>query len=472
MFGFLPIALFLYYICGIRAKSYILAAASLLFYACGSSEYFLLLNASMVINIFLAYLVGGDYTARGKKVTALIIGICYNVGILVYYKYDTFIGENIAALVGKTYASREMILPLGLSFFVFKAISYLVDVYRGMVEVDKSPIVALNYLCFFGQMEAGPLSRYSDIKKGLKIAPSDENIGVQAVLFKNILPGGERFAIGLIKKTLISNVLYNIVSEVFETSSSQASPALLWLGSISYSLQLFFDFSGYSDMSIGVSQMFGIGCPENFIYPYITKSISEFWRRWHVTLGTWFKDYVYIPMGGSRVSRLRLYLNLLVVWLLTGLWHGANWTFVVWGLSYFVFIALEKRFDIPNHLNILGQILYRIICLIIINFEWVIFRSDSIQSAWIYIRGMFVSVGYTAANSRALFLFKDYAVFIVAAILFSMPVVPKLKEFCGMKKTFSVVYSIASAIIVASLFIWSVSFIVAGANNPFVYANF
>lgn len=463
IFGFLPIALIVYYFMGKKVRPYIMALFSLLFYVCGSPQFFLLLLLIIFINFVCGHVLGFCKTQR-KAVRRffLICGIGMNASVLLYYKYAKLLGN----VLGDATYLNELILPLGLSFFCFKAISYLVDIYRGTIVVNKNPIHLVNYLSFFGQIESGPLSRYTDMER-------DNGVEKRYLcLVDDVLPGMERFAVGFIKKTLLSNVLYNIVEEVFSTSSAMTSSTLLWLGAICYSLQLFFDFSGYSDMAIGVSRMFGMKCPENFNYPYATKSVAEFWRRWHITLGAWFRDYVYIPMGGSRCSKPKIYFNLLVVWLLTGVWHGANWTFIVWGLSNFAFIAIEKAVSLPDKLNRWQSFLYRIFVLLVINFEWVIFRSKSISDSLIYIKGMLVSAGYTAATSRALFLIKDYFVFILVAVLLAFPIVPRLKGIISGKKVLSVCCSVVSAAVIMLLFMWSISFIVAGANNPFVYANF
>lgn len=273
---------------------------------------------------------------------------------------------------------------------------------------------------------------------------------------------------------VLANVLSHIVAEVFATDIADTSKALLWLGSLSFSLYLYYDFSGYSDMAIGIGQMFGIQCPENFNYPYITASVSEFWRRWHISLGTWFKEYVYFPLGGSRVnSKVRLYFNLFVVWFLTGIWHGANWNFIAWGLFYFVLIAFEKTTGWPkNFRSKIMKIVYRLLTLLFINFQWVLFNSTDLYSGLRYIKHMLISPANTLANRRALILFGEYGIFVVAGIILAMPVIPWLKEKASKNKTTSRVVDVVCAVILCGLFLWALSFVVAGQNNPFMYANF
>ena len=255
---------------------------------------------------------------------------------------------------------------------------------------------------------------------------------------------------------------------------STSTPAILWLGSICYSLQLYYDFSGYSDMAIGVSELCGISCPENFYLPYMTASVSEFWRRWHITLGSWFRDYVYIPLGGSRVtSKAKIYRNLFIVWLLTGIWHGARWTFVFWGLGYFIIISLEKAFSIPTRFKSkISRIVYRIFTLLFINFQWVLFNSSDMYNGLRYIKRMFISSGGELANRRTAILLQEYGIFIVAAILFATPVIPKLKSWLCQSKKRQQIGSVLFSVLLSILFIYAVSFVIAGQNNPFLYGNF
>lgn len=292
--------------------------------------------------------------------------------------------------------------------------------------------------------------------------------GILTCSWDKFSSGATRFIIGFNKKILLANTLCEIADAVYASDLSMLSARYAWLGAVCYSLQLYYDFSGYSDMAVGLSRMFGYDCPENFHDPYMTKSVSEFWRRWHMTLGSWFRDYIYIPLGGSRVkSRRRLYLNLLAVWLLTGLWHGADWTFVVWGLFYFLLIAFEKTTGLPKRISNKGmKVVYRIFTLLFINFMWVIFRAENISAAVTFLTHMFVGAVNPVQDARVLFLLKDNLVFVLAAVLFCMPVgswVRKWMQAYGLHP-FAAVHLF--------LFLWAVSYVVAGANNPFTYANF
>jgi alginate O-acetyltransferase complex protein AlgI len=347
---------------------------------------------------------------------------------------------------------------MGISFFTFKAISYLVDIYKGRAVLDANPVHDALYLSFFGQIQSGPLTRYQDMKK-------------EDGLFSD---GVYRFVIGFNKKVLIANVLANITNEVFSNSFDNFSTSYAWLGAICYSLQLFFDFAGYSDMAIGISEMFGYKCMENFNFPYMTESVSRFWRRWHISLSQWFRDYIYIPMGGSRQrSQCRVYFNLLVVWALTGIWHGASWNFVVWGLGYFVLIAFEHATGFPEKFKPrFLKLIYRIFSLFFINFEWVLFRADDLATGLRFIKKMFICAANPLADVRTMFLIKDYLFFIVIAIILCFPVVSWMDNKLKNKKTAHAVYGAVIQILAIAAFIWAISFVVSGQNNPFAYANF
>ncbi len=337
--------------------------------------------------------------------------------------------------------------------------------YKGKIKKEEfSILTALVYLSFFGQISSGPIARYSSFVKRITFSKEERN----ALLSD----GAVRFLKGFCKKVLLANVLSNIVVEVFDKTGT-LSTGLAWLGSICYSLQLYYDFSGYSDMAIGISNLFGYECPENFRYPYMTKSVSEFWRRWHITLGSWFRDYVYIPLGGSRVGKARLYLNLFVVWILTGLWYGADWNFVAWGLGYFVLIAFEKASGLPEKIRSKPlQLLYRIAVILIINFQWVMFRVSGFGAGMAFMKRMVIPCRLTVQDARALFLLKDYKWFLVFAILFAFPIVPAIEKACKNKKTAYIIYQVVSAAVLILLGAAALSFVTSGQNNPFLYANF
>lgn len=467
VFMFLPIALALYYIVKDEAKEYVLMFLSIVFYACGSLKYLSIFMISIAITIFLGRIIAKNSENIVLNKILLIAGIVYNVSILGYYKYYDFALATYSGITGVVVELKNLALPLGISFFTFKAISYLVDVYSKKIILDENPVHDALYLSFFGQVISGPLSRYSDMKN---ISVTLDRKGERFELFAS---GVYRFLIGFNKKVLLSDMLSNITNEIFSAPFENFSIAYAWLGAICYSLELFFDFSGYSDMAIGITKMFGYNCSENFNFPYMAESVSKFWRRWHITLGAWFRDYIYIPSGGSRVGKVRLFLNLLLVWVLTGIWHGSAWNFVFWGLGYFVVIAFEKFTGLPERITSkVGQVIYRIGMLLFINFQWVIFRSDSLLNGLRFIKRMFICDANPLADTRTLFLLKDYGVFILAAIVLSFPIIPWIeKRWESNEKVYNIIQTVLMCI-VAVLFIWSLSFVVSGLNNPFAYANF
>lgn len=449
-------------------QKYVLLLLSLFYYACGSPGHFVLLLGLLILNISLAY--GIDRSKKGKKWArgVLILGILLNIGTLFYYKYFDFFITGLKQGADTSVTAKEILLPMGISFFTFKAISLLVDVYKGTVVLKKNPVYAALYLSFFGQIVSGPICRYHEFYKQARTGKGAKKV------WEMFSEGGYLFVKGFLKKVFFANILSLVVVEVFSMDLGQSSASLLWLGAICYSLQLYYDFSGYSDMAIGVGQMYGISCPKNFDYPYVTKSVSEFWRRWHITLGTWFRDYVYIPLGGSRVdSPIRLYFNLFVVWMLTGIWHGSKGTFLFWGFGYFVAIAIEKTFGIPDKWNSRwSKGIYRILVLTFINFQWVIFNSRDLFTGLRYIKHMFVGYGNELADHRTLILLKEYGIIIVFAIIFTMPVVPYVREHVLSKWDKKQVSGVITGLMMGILFVIALSFVVAGQNNPFLYGNF
>ena len=340
-------------------------------------------------------------------------------------------------------------LPLGISFFTFQTMSYSIDVYRGNIKYEKNFINFMTYVCMFPQLVAGPIVRYSDISKELQKREHS---------FKNFSEGIFRFLTGLFKKVLIANYM-GLIFDLIAKNTSSISLATAWIGAICYTFQIFFDFSGYSDMAIGLGKMLGFNYPENFNYPYISKSITEFWRRWHITLSVWFKDYVYIPLGGNRVSKKRHIFNLFLVWFLTGLWHGASWNFVIWGLYFFVLLILEKylfsKIKIPNFLA-------HIITLFLIIISWVIFAFDDLNVLTTYLGKMFVNK--SIVDNSTIFFLKNYIILFIVAIICSTPIIKKLKPKKYFKPLIVVVYLFLFTITIASL--------VSDSYNPFLYFRF
>ena len=463
LFVFLPASLAVYYIFPVKARKYVLLGISIFFYSLGSYQYALLFVLTTAFTVILGRSISKLKSTIWKRIF-LIVGILCNIGLLFYYKYTGFALGIIADLLHKDPVSIEIILPLGISFFTFKAVSYLVDIYKGKAELSKSVADDALYLSFFPQITSGPLSRYNDMQFGKAKV-------LDATLFSD---GVYRFLRGFGKKVLLADVLSNVTNEVFATLPADYTTAYVWLGSICYSLELLLDFEGYSDMAIGLSEMFGYECPENFNYPYMTESVAKFWRRWHISLGAWFRDYVYIPMGGSRTeAKWRIYFNLFTVWILTGIWHGAEKRFIVWGLAYFFAIAFERLTGWPDRFkHKVFKVIYRIATLFYINFLWVIFNAPSLKYGLLFIKKMVVFSGGGIADRRALFLTKEYAFFIALSLFFCFPVVPFIKDKAQNKKAITVVCDVVSAIFVIFMFVAALSFIVAGHNNPFLYGNF
>lgn len=465
LFIFLPLALALYYIANDRSKEYVLLALSLIFYALGSPKYLILFILATSITVIIGRSINASDNSVSRKIL-LIVGIVLNACMLIYYKYADYIPLSAKNITDTPVQATSILLPLGISFFSFKAISYLVDVYKGDAVLAASPVHDALYLSFFAHIQAGPIIRYRDMH-----LVTCEGNSFSWDVFSN---GVFRFLVGFSKKVLIANVLSGVTNEVFTTGAQGLSTALIWLGSICYSLELYLDFSGYSDMAIGISQMFGYNCPENFNYPYMTQSISKFWKRWHISLSQWFRDYIYIPLGGSRNSlKGKVYFNLLVVWLLTGIWHGSSLNFILWGFIYFVFISLERLTGFPDKFKSnIAKILYRIFALFIINIEWIIFKATDLKEALLLIKCLFVCPKNPLSDARALFLLKDNIFFILVAIILCFPLYSLIEKKLEDHKKLQTVFELLVAIVVIISFALSLSFIVAGQNNPFAYANF
>ncbi|MBU5591654.1 MBOAT family protein [Clostridium sp. MSJ-4] len=464
IFYFLPIILILYYAFGFSRKiqNFILLISSLFFYAWGEPKFIIIMVISIIMNYIFGLFVDRYREEKSKARICLILMCICNIGILFVFKYLTFTLRNLNSFLSKPISIPNIVLPIGISFFTFQAMSYVIDVYRKDGEVQKNPFYVGLYIVFFPQLIAGPIVKYETV--------ADQMLNRKET-WRKFSVGTCRFIIGLGKKVMISNNMA-IVADYIYTMSGQGSIAasLAWLGSIAYTFQIFFDFSAYSDMAIGLGLMFGFKFEENFNYPYISKSISEFWRRWHISLGNWFKTYVYFPLGGSRVSNKDIMIrNMLIVWVLTGVWHGAEWTFILWGLLNFVFLTIERfvMFEkIKNH-----NILKHIYTLLVVNFGWVIFRSPNLQEASSYFKAMFGGSGVFWSDYTGMFL-KEYFIFFLCAIVFSMPIAKKINKYVVEKAKFHLIFHMLYPISLIMLFIVSVTYLVTGSYNPFIYFNF
>ena len=466
LFSFLPITLLVYYIFLLktkRVKNYFLLLMSLIFYAWGEPKFIIMLIVSIVINWFFGILI--DKSRENKKKSRLIIALMLlaNLSILIVFKYLGFLVTNINVIFNQNLVVPNIALPIGISFFTFQAISYVIDVYRKNGTVQKNILNVGLYLAFFPQLIAGPIVRYETVA---------EQINYRKENFDDFSKGVYRFIFGLSKKVLISNQMAIIADMAFDNSPS--SVLFAWLGAIAYALQIYFDFSGYSDMAIGLGAMFGFKFDENFNYPYIAKSITDFWHRWHISLSTWFRDYVYIPLGGSRCKRSRAFLNIFIVWLLTGIWHGASWNFILWGLYFFVFLIIEKSL-FKDKLKKLDEFswwkkaLLHVYTLMIVLFSWVLFRATSLSGAFVYFKDMFGLGQIPIIDSNFTRYIGDKFIYLLAGIIFSMPIHKYVLRFVDKNKVIS---CILSPICMITLLLISTAFLVKGTYNPFIYFNF
>ena len=455
LYYFLPIVIILYFIVPKKFKNFILFLSSIFFYFCGEPIYTFL----MIGEIFIAY-VGARYLEKYRKKSILVSLLAIHIGALGLFKYSDFTINNINQILGSKIPLLKLALPIGISFYTFQIISYVVDVYRGKVKAQKSFLKLATYVSLFPQLIAGPIVRYETIEKELDSRTSN---------FENFAYGVRRFVIGLGKKVLIANMLGELC-DVFSTTNEK-SILFYWIFAISYSLQIYFDFSAYSDMAIGLGRMFGFHFLENFNYPYISKSITEFWRRWHMSLSSWFRDYVYIPLGGNRKGTIILVRNIFIVWALTGIWHGANWTFVIWGLMFGIMLIIEKLF-LTKHLEKTPSILQRIYVLFTVMISFIIFNANSIGEAWNNIIGLFGANGESLINASTVYYLKSYLVVLVIAIIGSTPLLKNIIEKLKTKTNANKIINLLEPIAMASILIIVTAYLVDNSYNPFLYFRF
>lgn len=455
LYYFLPIVIILYFIVPKKFKNFILFLSSIFFYFCGEPIYTFL----MIGEIFIAY-VGARYLEKHRKKSILVSLLAIHIGALGLFKYSDFTINNINQIFGSKIPLLKLALPIGISFYTFQIISYVVDVYRGKVKAQKSFLKLATYVSLFPQLIAGPIVRYETIEKELDNRTSN---------FENFAYGVRRFVIGLGKKVLIANMLGELC-DVFSTTNEK-SVLFYWIFAISYSLQIYFDFSAYSDMAIGLGRMFGFHFLENFNYPYISKSITEFWRRWHMSLSSWFRDYVYIPLGGNRKETIILVRNIFIVWALTGIWHGANWTFVIWGLMYGIMLIIEKLL-LTKHLEKMPSILQRIYVLFTVMISFIIFNANSIGEAWNNIIGLFGANGESLINASAVYYLKSYLVVLVIAIIGSTPLLKNIIEKLKTKTNANKIINLLEPIAMASILTIVTAYLVDNSYNPFLYFRF
>lgn len=446
LFYFLPIVLMCFYIAPKKFKNIVLLMASISFCFLCEPKYVILMISSIIITYVFGILI--EKNRKNAKIY-LILNLITILGVLVYFKYFNFIIRNINLYLSNKIDFIFVALPVGISFYTFQLISYIIDVYKNETKAQKNILNLALYISLFPQLIAGPIVRYSDIEKQL----DDREYS-----FNKFSLGVRKFIIGLGKKVLIANILGELVNSFLV--STDKSTLYYWLYAISNMLQIYFDFSGYSDMAIGLGRMFGFEFEENFNYPYISKSITEFWRRWHISLSTWFKDYVYIPLGGNRKGKIRLIINIFIVWMLTGFWHGAEWNFVLWGIYFGIILIIEKLF-LNKFLEKMPNVLQRIYTLFIVMISFIIFSGESFSQISKNIAGLF---GTNLISKESIYYLKSYFVVILAGIIGSIPLFNNDK-FKNIKKYLE-------PIILLMILILSSSYIIDGSFNPFLYFRF
>ena len=454
LFYFLPAVLILYFLAPNRLKNTVLLICSLFFYAWGEPRYVVLMIASILL--YYGFGLGIDYTKF--KRTFLVASILTGIGMLGVFKYADFFIDSLNTFTGASLPLLKLALPIGISFYTFQCISYTIDVYRGHTAAQRNLIDFGTYVALFPQLIAGPIVRYVDIEKELRQRENGWN---------NIIAGLPRFLVGLGKKVLLANQ-FGLLTKLFRSS---ASPSVLfcWMYAIAFTLHIYFDFSGYSDMAIGLGRIFGFHFPENFDYPYISRSITEFWRRWHMTLGGWFRDYVYIPLGGNRVSRGRWVVNILIVWMLTGLWHGAAWNFVLWGLLYAVMLLLEKW--VPE-LKKLPAILRHSYVLLTVVLGFVLFNASGLSQAGSDLAGLFGFGGLPGVTTESLYYLRSYGPLFIMGIIGATPLLAHLRRTLAAKPLTERCLSVAEPVALGVLLLICTAYLVDGSFNPFLYFRF
>ena len=458
LYYFLPSVLILYFIVPKKLKNTVLMLSSLVFYGWGEPKYVVLMIASIVIGYFSGILIEAFSQKKLSKVF-LGISVAVNLGFLAYFKYADFFIQNFNAVTGLSIPLLRIALPIGISFYTFQILSYTIDVYRKDVPAQKNIINLAAYITMFPQLIAGPIVRYSDIAKQLEERTHS---------FENFSKGIRRFILGLGKKILIANSLGELC-DVFKASDDK-SVLFYWLYAVAFGLHVYFDFSGYSDMAIGLGRIFGFRFSENFNYPYISKSATEFWRRWHMSLGTWFRDYVYIPLGGNRVSKPKWFFNIFVVWFLTGFWHGAAWNFIIWGLFFAVLLIVEKVF-LLRYLD-KSKVISRVYTLVAVGISFVIFNATDMKEAFSYIGGMFGAGDLPLVSTEFFYYLKSFAVTLVIGIIGATPIVKKAVEKIFENSKISKFIWVLEPVGLVALLAVMTAYLVDGSFNPFLYFRF
>lgn len=455
---YLPLVLLGYYICPKKGRNLFLLIASLVFYAWGEPKYVFLMIFSILVNYIFGRLMDKNRENKKRLKLMLVLSVVIDLGLLSVFKYTDFIITNVNAIFGSSFDLLKIALPIGISFYTFQAMSYTIDVYRNDVRVQKNLIDFGMYITMFPQLIAGPIVRYADVQ---------DQLAERSVTTADFSEGVMRFVVGLGKKVLLANQMGAVWSEIYALGGD-VSALMAWTGAIAYTFQIYFDFSGYSDMAIGLGRMFGFKFPENFRYPYQSVSITDFWRRWHITLSTWFKEYLYIPLGGNRRGLARQALNLLIVWSLTGFWHGAGWNFVMWGLYYFVILFIEKLF-LLKALDKLPKFFRHVYALVLIIIGWVIFASDDVSVLLPYLGSMFGANG--AIGGMDVYTLLTKAVLLIICCIASTELPKKLFLSAAGAMNEKAAFTLKSVLMIALLAL-SMILLIGDSYNPFLYFRF
>jgi alginate O-acetyltransferase complex protein AlgI len=466
MFMFLPLVIGGYFLVRKELRNLLLLMASLLFYAWGEPKFVLVMIVSIIINYVFGIFIHNNMENPQKKKLHLILCLVCNLGLLVFFKYANFIVHNLNALsslMGSSYNINlsPIPLPIGISFFTFQGLSYVVDVYRKETKVQKNICDLALYISLFPQLIAGPIVRYHDVA---------QEIEKREITVSKSYYGVRRFIIGFAKKMLIANQAGEIADKIFAVPTNELTTAVAWLGIICYTLQIYYDFSGYSDMAIGLGKVFGFNFLENFNYPYVAKSIKEFWRRWHISLTTWFRDYLYIPLGGNRVSKGRTYVNQIIVFLLSGLWHGASWNFIFWGAYHGAFLVLERT-PFEKFLKKLWAPIRHLYAIIVIMVGWVFFRAATLTEGWLYLKKMFLFTPSNNLHYASQYLNNKVILMLLAGIIFSVPVISYIKTLIEKNKAIIALTYVRDFILI-SIFLICLITLSSTTYNPFIYFRF
>lgn len=455
---YLPLVLLGYYICPKKGRNLFLLIVSLVFYAWGEPKYVFLMIFSILVNYIFGRLMDKHRENKKRLKLMLVLSVVIDIGLLSVFKYTDFIITNVNAIFGANFDLLNIALPIGISFYTFQAMSYTIDVYRNDVRVQKNLIDFGMYITMFPQLIAGPIVRYADVQ---------DQLAERSVTTADFFEGVMRFVVGLGKKVLLANQMGAVWSDIYALGGD-VSALMAWTGAIAYTFQIYFDFSGYSDMAIGLGRMFGFKFPENFRYPYQSVSITDFWRRWHITLSTWFKEYLYIPLGGNRCGLARQALNLLIVWSLTGFWHGAGWNFVMWGLYYFVILFIEKLF-LLKALDKLPKLFRHVYALLLIVIGWVIFASDDVGVLLPYLGSMFGANG--AVGGMDVYTLFTKAVLLIICCIASTELPKKLFLSAAGAMNEKAAFTLKSVLTIALLAL-SMILLIGDSYNPFLYFRF